>query len=214
MSKICAPYIDTTLWPPFDAIACAKACGQKSFTFAFIVAQNVNGKNVPSVGGYYPLPTTNPPWFLDQLNGLRNLGGDAIISLGGQAGLELAQAITDLNELVSAYQMVVDKYNPRILDFDIEGGAVADSASIDRRNRALVILRQKNPSLKIHYTLPVMSYGLDHNGLAIITNAKQNGLAIDLCNLMAMDYGQSTADMGFNAFFAIFSFFVIPSTVK
>lgn len=196
MSKICAPYIDTTLWPPFDAVGCAKACGQKTFTFAFIVAQNVNGKMVPSVGGYYPLPTTNPPWFLDQLNGLRSLGGDAIISLGGAAGQELAQAITDINSLVAAYQMVVDTYNARILDFDIEGAAIADAASIDRRNKALVILRQKNPSLKIHYTLPVMSYGLDHNGLALITNAKANGLQIDLCNLMTMDYGQSTKDMG------------------
>jgi hypothetical protein len=183
LNKICAVYIDITQWPPFDAVACSKACGQKYFTLAFIVADNKQA----SWGGYYNLRTTSPPWYLDQITTLRALGGDVIISFGGAAGQELAQVITDIPTLVAEYQKVIDTYKVKILDFDIEGSALI-GPSIDTRNKALVILKQKNPGLKIHYTLPVMPDGLDNNGNAVIVNAKQNGLEIDLLNIMAMDF--------------------------
>jgi hypothetical protein len=190
--NICAPYVDTTAWPPFDLVKCFKECGQKYFTLAFIVSQN----NSPSWGGYYPLATTSPPWFLDQIENLRSLGGDVIISCGGATGQELAQTITDINLLVSAYQSIIDIYKLQILDFDIEGGAVADSVSVDRRNKALVMLRKNNPHLKIHYTLPVMPDGLVSSGVNILKNAFSNGLKIDLVNLMCMDYSSEKIDMG------------------
>lgn len=38
---------------------------------------------------------------------------------------------------VAAYQSVIDLYKLRWVDFDIEGGAVAQPASINLRNRAL-----------------------------------------------------------------------------
>ena len=191
-TNISSPYVDTTSWPPFDLVNCFKECGQKYFTLAFIVSQG----NIPSWGGYYPLSTTNPSWYLDQIDNLRALGGDVIISCGGASGQELAQTITDINSLVAAYQSIIDIYKLQILDFDIEGSAIADQISIDLRNKALVILRKNNPNLKIHYTLPVMPDGLDSNGMNLVKNAFSNGLKIEVVNLMCMDYNSENIDMG------------------
>ena len=192
ITKFCAPYVDVCQWPTFDMVACAKASGQKYFTLAFVVAQNGEA----SWGGYYPLASTNPPWYLDQITALRTLGGDVVISFGGASNQELAQAITDIPTLVAEYQKVIDIYDVQILDFDIEGTSVADPMSIDRRNKALVILKQNNPNIKIHYTLPVMPTGLDNNGLSVITSAYVNSLTLDLLNLMCMDYSSQQIDMG------------------
>ena len=63
-----------------------------------------------------------------------------IISFGGASGTELALGCTTVSSLQAAYQSVLNKYRvnastPVRLDFDIEGGAVTDQASINRRNR-------------------------------------------------------------------------------
>lgn len=47
---------------------------------------------------------------------------------------------------VAAYQSVIDLYKLRWIDFDIEGGAVAQPASIDLRNRALKRIQASFPS--------------------------------------------------------------------
>ena len=194
ISQLCAPYVDTTAWPPYDLVSTTVASGIKYYTLAFVVSDPIT--KTASWGGYYNLTTTTPPWFLDKITALRALGGDVIISCGGAAGQELAQTITDIPTLVAQYQVIINTYNISILDFDIEGSAIADSASIDRRNKALVFLKAANPNLKIHYTLPVLPSGLDSNGNALIVNAFKNNLAIDLCNIMAMDYGSAGIEMG------------------
>lgn len=84
------------------------------------------------------------------------------------------------------------------IDFDVEGGAIADSAAIDRRNQAIVILKKNNPNLIVSYTLPVLPSGLDSNGLTVITSAVANGAGalIGVVNLMTMDYGSGVAPNG------------------
>lgn len=189
-NKIVSPYIDVCLWPPFDMVGCAKKTGNKHFSLAFIIADSTNN---PSFGGGYPLSSK---WYLDQIIGLRALGGDVIVSFGGANGSELATVITDINKLVSLYQSVVDTYSLKIISFDIEGSSIADLESIDRRNKAISILQKNNPNLKINYVLPVMPYGLDHHGLGLIKNAKQNNVDIYCVELMTMDYGQQNPEMG------------------
>jgi len=189
-SKRVSPYIDVCLWPPFDMVGCAKKTGNKYFSLAFIIADSTNN---PSFGGGYPLSSK---WYLDQITGLRALGGDVIISFGGANGSELATVIKDINKLVSLYQSVIDLYSCKIISFDIEGSSIADMDSIDRRNKAISILQKNNPNVKINYVLPVMPYGLDHHGLALIQNAKKNNVVIYCVELMTMDYGQQNKEMG------------------
>jgi chitinase len=88
------------------------------------------------------------------------------------------------------------------LDFDIEGGAVADTASIHLRDQALVGLEKANPGLRISFTLPVLPNGLDANGLAMLRDMKADGLDPAVINVMAMDYGPNAdngAQMGVDA---------------
>lgn len=84
---------------------------------------------------------------------------------------------------------MVSRYKAKLLDFDIEGGAVLDKTSLALRDKALVGLKKANPGLVISYTLPVLPSGLDGNGVALLKTAKADGLEPDIVNVMTMDYG-------------------------
>jgi hypothetical protein len=84
----------------------------------------------------------------------------------------------------------------KMLDFDIEGGATTNQASITLRDQALVGLKAANTGLVISYTLPVMPTGLIASGVNILNSAKADGLALDVVNVMTMDYGSALDNGG------------------
>ena len=106
-------------------------------------------------------------------------------------------AITNVNALQAAYQSVIDAYGLTRIDFDIEGAAVADRASIDRRSEALAALQQNAAAagkpLQVWFTLPVLPTGLTSDGLYVLQSALAHGVTITGVNVMAMDYGDSAA---------------------
>ena len=179
-----APYLDMGAYPTPVLSTIAKASTVKSFTLAFIIAGG-NQCKASWFNAYDP----RTGWQLDEIRKIRAAGGDVKISFGGANGEELAQACTDVARLTAEYQAVVTTYRLRYIDFDIEGFAVADPASIDRRSKAIKKLAAANPGLKVSLTLPVLPSGLDQNGLAVVRSAKANGLKLDVVNVMAMDYG-------------------------
>lgn len=195
-AHVFAPYVDMTLYPMYDLVAAAQSQGLRYFTLAFVVADS---RNQPAWGGYteYELGTAFDAQMKSQLAGIRALGGDAIVSFGGAAGRELAQAITDVAALKRAYQSVIDAYGFTHIDFDIEGAAVADRASIDRRNQAIAGLQRDAAAagrvLDVSYTLPVLPSGLTSDGLYVLQSALRYGVNLGLVNVMAMDYGDSAA---------------------
>ena len=87
---------------------------------------------------------------------------------------------------------MVDAYQLTYVDFDIEGSAVAEPASIALRSQALAELQQTHPGLKISLTLPVLPEGLTADGLDVVSSAINAGVNLDMVNLMAMDYYRST----------------------
>lgn len=179
-----APYIDMGSYPTPVLTDVAKASTLKNFTLAFVIAGG-NACKASWFNAYDP----RTQWELDDITNLRKAGGDVKVSFGGEAGMELAQACTDVTKLTAEYQAVVSAYKLKYIDFDIEGAAVVDSASIDRRSKAIKKLESANPGLKVSLTLPVLPSGLDANGLAVIKSAKANGVTVDVVNVMAMDYG-------------------------
>jgi hypothetical protein len=70
---------------------------------------------------------------------IRAKGGDCGISFGGEAGCsngsEPALLGGTVQQVMQRYQAPIQQYNFTYIDFDIEGGAVADKASVDRRNQ-------------------------------------------------------------------------------
>lgn len=186
-AKNFAPYIDACAFPTPDLMNMYKASGQKFFTLAFIVADS---NNKAAWGGTIPLETQ---YLLDQIRQIRTVGGDVSISFGGANGTELADAVKDLDSLVTEYSRVIDMYSLNRIDFDIEGGAVGNVKSVDLRNKAIARLNKKYPKLQITYCLPVLPIGLTLDGENLIRNARQNEAVIESFNGMSMDFGDSAA---------------------
>lgn len=191
-----APYVDITLWPTYDLVAAARDHGIKYFTLAFITA---DPQNRPAWGGYaaYALGSEFDAGMRAQIAGVRALGGDVIVSFGGASNQELAEVITDPVALQAAYQSIIDAYSLTHIDFDIEGGAIAHRASVDRRNVAIAGLQQAAAAagreLVVSYTLPVLPTGVTGDGIYLLQSAVQRGVNLGVVNIMAMDYGDSAA---------------------
>jgi hypothetical protein len=182
-----SPYVDTTLFPAFNLSTARSESGVTSFNLAFVVS---NGTCTPSWGG---VDTLSGNAVASQISAFKAAGGDVRISFGGASGTELAQSCTSVGTLQAAYQKVIDTLGVKKLDFDVEGAAVADTASIARRNQALAALENANSGLQVSYTLPVLPTGLTGDGVAVLTSAKSNGVTVDAVNIMAMDYGDGAA---------------------
>ncbi|WP_406148821.1 cellulose binding domain-containing protein [Streptomyces sp. NBC_01012] len=186
-----APYVDTSLYPAYDLVDTAAATGVKEFNLAFITS---GGGCAPLWGGVTGLGDDQ---VASQIGALRAEGGDVRVSFGGAAGAELALNCSSAEELAEAYGEVVDTYELTKVDFDIEGGALPDTAANSRRSQAIAELQKSHPDLDVSFTLPVMPEGLTQDGVNLIADAKENGVAIDAVNIMAMDYGASyDGDMG------------------
>jgi hypothetical protein len=192
-----APYVDVTLYPTYNLTTAVQSAGTKYFTLAFITSDS---NNQPAWGGYNEYEVNGGTFDMalrQQVAQVRAAGGDVMASFGGEAGQELAQTITNVSQLTAAYQTVITDYNLSHIDFDIEGAAVADHASIDRRSQALAALQQAATAaghpLSIWFTLPALPTGLTADGLYVLQSALHYGVQIGGVNVMAMDYGDSAA---------------------
>ena len=185
--KVFAPYVDVLLYPAFSINDAFDETGQPYFTLAFITS---DADCKPAWGGVVSLDDNH---FMDEINAIRQKGGDVIISFGGANGTELAMCHSDPGALQAAYQSVIDKYRVTWVDFDIEGWAVADKPSIDLRNKAIKGLQAANPELRVAFCLPVLPSGLTPDGIYVLENARANGVRVDVVNVMAMDYGDWAA---------------------
>ncbi|MFF8268559.1 cellulose binding domain-containing protein [Streptomyces sp. NPDC016562] len=186
-----APYVDTSLYPAYDLVDTATRTGVKEFHLAFITS---GGGCAPLWGGVTDLASDK---VAAQIGALRAKGGDVRVSFGGAAGHELALNCATVDELAAAYGKVVDQYRLTKVDFDIEGAALPDTAANARRAQAVARLQKSHPGLDVAFTLPVMPEGLTQPGVALLADAKKNGVRIDGVNIMAMDYGPAyNGDMG------------------
>jgi Cellulose binding domain len=184
-----APYVDTSLYPPFSLVSTAQATGVKQFNLAFVVAGG-SGGCTPEWGG---VTAVGSDPVAAQAGALRAIGGDVRISFGGEAGSELAVTCTSVAPLEAAYQQVITAYGASKLDFDIEGAAVANTAANARRDQALAALQAADPGLQVSFTLPVLPSGLTPDGVAVLDGAVHAGVRLSAVNVMAMDYGDGAA---------------------
>ena len=189
---VAAPFVDLGAWPTPSLPQLATATGLKDFSLGFII----NGATACTAswfGDYDP----GTAWDKADFDAVRAAGGDVIPSFGGENGTELAQSCTDVPSLTAQYQKVVDTYDLDWIDFDIEGAAVADHASIDRRSAAIAAVQAaqaaKGRALKVTLTLPVLPTGLTADGMYVLQSAYAHGVTVTAVNGMAMDFGDSAA---------------------
>ncbi|MEU6385656.1 cellulose binding domain-containing protein [Streptomyces bauhiniae] len=186
-----APYVDTSLYPAFDLLGTADATGVKNFNLAFVTD---GGGCTPKWGGVSDLTADG---VAAQIGDLRAKGGDVRVSFGGASGSELATTCGSADDLAAAYGKAVDAFKLTKVDFDVEGGALPNTAANTKRAQAIAKLQAAHPGLDVSYTLPVMPEGLTQDGVNLLADAKANGVHVDGVNIMAMDYGPAySGDMG------------------
>jgi chitinase len=194
-----APYVDTTLTPatqfqdPGDNPA-------RQVVLGFVVAAP-KSTCTPSWGGYYDLDQAAQSLNLDsRVAEVRSQGGNVIISFGGLDNSELATTCTNEAALEAAYSEVISRYQATTVDFDIEGAAVDNIASIKRRADALAALqklaRDKGKTLNVWLTVPETTTGLQPDALSLIESTLSAGVQVAGVNVMAMDFGTVETDMG------------------
>ncbi|GDY65388.1 hypothetical protein SAV14893_047810 [Streptomyces avermitilis] len=163
----------------------------KDYNLAFITD---GGGCTPKWGGVTDLGSDG---VAAQIGDLRAKGGDVRVSFGGASGSELATTCSSADALATAYEKVVNAFKLTKVDFDVEGGALPNTAANTRRAQAIAKLEKAHPGLDVSYTLPVMPEGLTQDGVNLLADAKSNGVSINTVNIMAMDYGPAySGDMG------------------
>jgi chitinase len=185
-----APYVDMSNSQETLLDKAATTAGLKYYTAAFVIGSGCN-----QIWGD-TLPVGNDPYTDPLIAKARSEGATPIISSGGAAGWPLAWTCTDQSSIVAGYKKILSAYNVTWLDFDIEGAAVADPASIARQMQAMKTIRSGNSGFRFSVTLPVLPSGLTADGVNIVKAAKTAGVKIDVVNIMTMDYYQGSQDMG------------------
>ncbi|MFI5933815.1 chitinase [Actinoplanes sp. NPDC051494] len=186
------PYVDVTLTPTFE-FQDPEANPANDVALAFVVADPKEGCT-PSWGGAYTMDEASASLELDRrISQLRAAGGNIMLSLGGLINNELAVSCTDQAKLTDAYRQLVQRYDLATLDLDIEGTAVADVASLQRRAAALATLQTERAAagkpLAVWLTLPVAPEGLTADGLTAVRTTLEGGVSLRGVNVMTMDYG-------------------------
>ena len=194
-----SPYIDMAMSQDADLVAISQAAGIENFTLAFMLSsdEGIGWQGAGSIEDdmlYTPSGTTTT--ILEQVQAIQAAGGNITISFGGAAGTEAALMAPSAAVLQAQYQSVIDRYHVTSIDFDIEGAAVEDQHSITMRDQAIAGLQAANPDLQVSFTLPVMPTGLVASGLNLLRSAMNDGVRVDMVNIMTMDYGQGSDNNG------------------
>ncbi len=190
-----APYVDTTLTPMYQ-FQDPNANVARQTVLGFVVA----GQGCqPTWGGSYSLSQADSSLNLSsRIAQYRGVGGDAIISFGGRDHLDLARACTTVPSLTRAYQQVVSRYHPSLLDFDVEGAALTDKSSLVRRAAAVAALVRNNGGsrhLGVWVTVPAGPGGLSNSALDVARTMLADKVVPAGINVMAMDFGQPETSM-------------------
>ena len=188
-----APYVDVTIfatWVPVPTlntlyIRDALDLGVKKLHLAFLCYD----KNTDSMiwgNNSFPLKA------IDEIVAMINdSGAEAIFALGGASGLDPSVHMS-VDQLTQLYVDIAQEYSVRHIDLDFETSGLYD---YNKAFPAALAAQKQIPDLHFSLTLPVMPTGLVAEGLAMINAAKEVGLEVSV-QIMAMDYGQSNADMG------------------
>jgi hypothetical protein len=183
-SKMAAPYIYNGWGDPPSATSVMSATGVKSFTMAFML----------SGGGCTPMWDSQRALKggVDEqmINSVRAAGGDVEISFGGWSGNKLGPNCSSASALAGAYQQVINAYNLKFIDIDIENTDEFESEVVqDRILGALKIIKQNNPGIKTIVTFGTSTTGPTWWGTRLISQSKALGANIDVYTIMPFDFG-------------------------
>ena len=191
-----APYVDVTLTPA-DQFQSYSADGARQTILGFVVADPSAGCT-PSWGAAYTLAQAGQSLALtSRIAQVQQDGAQPIVSFGGQAHTSLDVACTSVTRLTAAYQSVIDAYQLKTIDIDIEGAALDNVTAGQRRAEAVADLEQTaraaHRQLSVWLTLPAEPSGLQHNAISVIESMLHDHVSIVGIDIAAMDFTQPPA---------------------
>lgn len=157
-----------------------KNIGMTSATFAFVTSDGGNN-----------LSATVHENIEDMVEYVK-LGGQLIISCGGAMSpwIEATMSVERMVELL--YGLFI-KTGAKGIDLDVEGTALHNTEDVNKLNKAVAQLQKKIPGLYVSYTIPVGDpqwESIEGPAQNLLKNAIENGVNINVVNMMLMDlYG-------------------------
>ncbi|WED43275.1 chitinase [Legionella cardiaca] len=189
-----SPYADITMnttWDPetqsMEPMDLAKIAAENSLQAYHLAFITDSGSCQPAWGAQVDYSVSNQ-WAKRLTDHLAQNGIDVAVSFGGASGTDISFNCNQ-EQLLGIFEQVMKTYQAKTLDFDIENG----TADVPKLMQALRVFQQKNPKIKLSFTLPVMPEGLTFQGQQALLEAKKAELNYQV-NIMAMDYGPAYSD--------------------
>ncbi|MEU1284206.1 hypothetical protein [Kitasatospora sp. NPDC005856] len=173
-----------------DPVEVMKATGIRQFTLAFLLAGH--GGCEPAWDGERALTGSDEE---AKIKSIRAAGGDVVASFGGWDGAKLGEKCADAAQLAAAYQKVIDAYQLKAIDIDIESTELTGAGSRRRVVDALKTVKAKNPGLRVYVTFSTEESGPDADGTDLVTTAAKTGLEVDGWVAMPFDFDRHTGTM-------------------
>lgn len=181
------PYVSATTATDTDS-----ASSPSTYNLEFVLSDS--SSCTPKWSGTYAVGNSAAK---SRIFALMDSGAAVQVSFGLATGTELARTCDSASAPAEAYGAALGAAGATQADFDLEGEALTDSASIGLRSKAIAILQKEHSDLKVSFTLPVTPNGLSDDGLTVLDSANTNAVMVPTVNIMAMNYGISyTGDMG------------------
>jgi hypothetical protein len=178
-----APYLYMGWGNPPAASTVMNATGIRWFTMAFILS---GGGCTPSWDSQRPLLGGVDA---QTIASIRSAGGDIVPSFGGWSGNKLGPNCSTPQALAGAYQQVINAYNLRAIDIDIENFDEFENATVqDRILNALKIVKQNNPGIQTIITFGTTTSGPNSWGNRLINQAAALQANIDVFTIMPFDF--------------------------
>ncbi|MFE4973696.1 chitinase [Kitasatospora sp. NPDC056651] len=172
-----------------DPVEVMKATGIRQFTLAFLLAGH---GCEPAWDGERALTGGDEE---TKIKAIRAAGGDVVAAFGGWDGAKLGEKCTEAAQLAAAYQKVIDAYQLKAIDIDIESTELSGAASRQRVVDALKTVKTKNPGLRVYVTFSTEENGPDADGADLVVKAAKAGLEVDGWVVMPFDFDHHSGTM-------------------
>lgn len=181
-----APYVMPLDNNPPNLSQVMAATGQKTFELAFVLSDG--GCNA-AWGGTASVSSDST--VANIISGVRAAGGDVSVSFGGYGGTKLGQVCGSASATAAAEQAVINKYQLKAVDFDLEEPEYENTAAIDNEIGAAQILQNNNSGLYVSITTAGTTAGTGYFGQNVLNTAKTD-------NFVPANYSIMPFDGGFN----------------
>lgn len=202
-----APFVDLSAWVPLTSqyslngvpnlALVEEQTGVNYYNLGFIQPDqttplDADGNIRWGWGGYYELSEQGNdgyqyPKIKQTLKDLRKMGAMYTISVGGQLGDAPWIVTNNVDKLENFYNEIIDLYDIKRLDLDIEESNQVQSGNI--ANAKAIKRVQNKTGVEIVLTIPIMPSGWQDKQINIIKAYLDQGVKISLINSMTMCYG-------------------------